>query len=83
MKFTYLPKGVCSQVFEFEIEGTTIQSVKITGGCPGNLLGISHLIEGKEIDEVIERLQGVPCGRKPTSCPDQISKALVQYKASL
>ncbi|MDD6467820.1 MAG: TIGR03905 family TSCPD domain-containing protein [Erysipelotrichaceae bacterium] len=83
MTYVYKPKGVCSREFEFELEGTKILSVKITGGCSGNLRGISRLITGKDINEIIEALEGVTCGFKPTSCPDQIAKALIAYRSTL
>lgn len=78
-KFTYTPQGVCSRMFEFELEGDVITNVVITGGCAGNLLGISRMMKGKKVAEVIEAFQGVPCGAKPTSCPDQIAIALTKH----
>ncbi|MEG0095446.1 MAG: TIGR03905 family TSCPD domain-containing protein [Erysipelotrichaceae bacterium] len=78
--FTYKPKGVCSRKMEFSIENDHIQHVTIVGGCQGNLLGISKIIEGKPLDEIIETFEGVKCGFKKTSCPDQIAQALKQYK---
>ena len=83
MKFTYRPKGVCSQLMELEINGSTIESLKVTGGCSGNLRGIGQLVAGMNIDDVITRLDGVRCGLKPTSCPDQLAQALKAYKAQL
>ncbi len=80
MTYTYRPRGVCSQLMEFELEGNTIQSLKVTGGCSGNLQGIAKLVEGMEIDEVIARLEGVRCGSKRTSCPDQLAQALKQAR---
>lgn len=80
MKFTYKPSGVCSVQFDFDIEDDEIRSLSVTGGCNGNLKGISSLITGMKIDDVIDRLEGIECGFKPTSCPDQISKALKAYK---
>ncbi len=80
MKFDYVPSGVCSRKFEFEIEDDVIKSLVVTGGCTGNLAGISKLLVGMNIDEVIDRLQNICCGVKPTSCPDQIAKALIAYK---
>ena len=78
MEFTYRPRGVCSQLMEIEVEGDRIKHVKVTGGCSGNLQGISRLVEGMEIREAISRMQGIRCGFKPTSCPDQLAKALKQ-----
>ncbi len=80
-KFRYHPKGVCSQLYEVEInDDDTIKSLKITGGCPGNLLGISKMVVGMPVDHVIEIFEGTPCGFKKTSCPDQIARALKSYK---
>ena len=78
MEFTYRPRGVCSQPMEIEVEGDRIKHVKVTGGCSGNLQGISRLVEGMEIREAISRMEGIRCGFKPTSCPDQLAKALKQ-----
>ena len=80
MQITYRPKGTCSQLMEIETEGNVVKSLKVTGGCDWNLKGIASLIEGMEIDEVIKRLEGIRCGRKPTSCPDQLAKALKKAK---
>ncbi len=77
---TFKTSGVCSRSIEYEIEGNTIKSVKFIGGCPGNTIGVSRLVKGKTIDEVISILEGVPC-RNGTSCPDQLTKALKEYKA--
>lgn len=76
----YTPTGVCSRLISFEIDGTTIKSVQFTGGCAGNTQGVARLLEGMDIDEAINRLDGIKCGFKPTSCPDQLAKALKQYK---
>lgn len=79
--FQYTPKGVCSNrmIFTFD-EHDIIKDLRVVGGCQGNLLGISALVKGKSIDEVIEKLKGICCGMKETSCPDQIAQALEQYK---
>ena len=76
MKFTYTPSGVCSRQFNFDVEDGVIRSVEIIGGCHGNLQGISHLITGMKVEDVIARLKGIRCGMKSTSCPDQIARAL-------
>ena len=81
MTYTYRPKGVCSQLMEIELEGNTIQSVKVIGGCDGNLQGISRLVSGMDVDEAIQRMEGIRCGYKPTSCPDQLAKALKEITA--
>ena len=75
-KFTFYPEGVCSMMIEIELDGDTIKDVVFTGGCSGNLNGISKLIKGMKAEEVVEKLEGTRCGFKDTSCPDQLSKAL-------
>lgn len=80
--FTYQPKGTCSRQMTFQIEGDRIVNVEIIGGCAGNLLGISNILKNKTLDEVIEAFEGVPCGFKKTSCPDQIAQALKSYQAT-
>lgn len=80
MEYIYYPKGVCSVKFIFNIEGNIIKSLQIVGGCPGNTVGVAKLVQGKEIDEVIDILKGIECGNKGTSCPDQIASALEEYK---
>lgn len=83
MIYEYTPKGVCSMKMIFEIEGNIVKSLKIIGGCPGNTVGVSKLIENKNIDEIIQMLKGIPCGGKGTSCPDQVALALEQYKKGI
>lgn len=80
MIFKYRPEGVCSQEMIIDIEDNIIKDLKVIGGCHGNLQGISKLVQGMTIDEVIDRLKGIKCGFKPTSCPDQLAKALEEYK---
>lgn len=80
MKFDYNPTGVCSRKFHFDIEDNIIVSLQIEGGCNGNLQGISSLVKGMNIDDVINKLQGIRCGFNSTSCPDQISEALLSFK---
>jgi uncharacterized protein (TIGR03905 family) len=80
MELTYRTKGTCSQLIEVETEGNIIRSVRFTGGCNGNLQGISRLVQGMDIDEAIARLDGIRCGSKPTSCPDQLARALKKMK---
>ena len=80
MEYRYIPKGVCSQELIFNIEDGVVKDLKVIGGCSGNLQGISKLVVGLKVDEVIEKLRGIKCGFKPTSCPDQISIALEEYK---
>lgn len=80
MEYRYRPQGVCSQEIVIDIENGIVKDLKVIGGCSGNLQGIANLVKGRTVDEVIERLNGIKCGLKPTSCPDQIAKALEQYK---
>lgn len=80
-KFTFYPQGVCSMMIEIELEDDIIKDVVFTGGCNGNLSGISKLIKGMRAEDVIGKLEGTTCGFKDTSCPDQLSKALRQALA--
>ena len=73
---SYQPKGVCSRHMEIDVEDGVIQAVRVVGGCSGNLQGISSLLVGMTTDEAIRRMEGIRCGVKPTSCPDQLAKAL-------
>ncbi|MBQ0059282.1 MAG: TIGR03905 family TSCPD domain-containing protein [Lachnospiraceae bacterium] len=73
---TYKTKGTCSQLINFEIENGQVKDVEFIGGCNGNLQGIASLVEGMEVSDVIDRLEGIKCGWKDTSCPDQLAKAL-------
>lgn len=80
--FTYQTKGTCSRQIYFEVDKQNrLHNVKFVGGCSGNLQGVSRLVEGKDIDEVEKLLSGVLC-RNNTSCPDQLSKAIAEYKKS-
>ena len=83
MKFSYKTKGVCSNTIQFEIENNILTHVTYQGGCHGNLQGISALVEGMDVDEVIRRVKGICCGYKDTSCPDQLAKALEAAKAKI
>lgn len=76
MKYTYMTKGTCSRQIDLELEGDIIRSVAFTGGCHGNLQGISRLVQGMRVEEAVSRLRGIRCGSKATSCPDQLSLAL-------
>ena len=78
MTITYRPKGVCSRLLRVEVEDGIIRQVEVQGGCSGNLQGISRLLVGMPVQQAIERMEGVRCGGKPTSCPDQLAKALRQ-----
>ena len=79
MQIKYKPKGVCSRLMEVETQDGKITKVEVTGGCSGNLQGIAKLIEGMDVEEVIRRTEGIRCGRKRSSCPDQLAKALRLY----
>lgn len=76
----YITSGVCSKEIIFDVIDNKVKNVSFIKGCMGNLLGISSLVEGMDIDEVISRLDGIKCGNKPTSCPDQLAQALKCYK---
>ena len=82
MAYVYKTKGTCSKSITVDLDGKKIKSVQFEGGCPGNTLGISKLVEGMDADQVIERFEGLKCGARPTSCPDQLSKALREAMAS-
>ncbi len=73
---TYKTQGVCSQLIDIEVEDGIIKSVQFTGGCHGNLQGVSALVKGMKVEEAISRLKGIRCGNKATSCPDQLATAL-------
>ena len=81
MKYSYKPKGVCAKGIEFDIEAGVLRKLHFTGGCPGNLIGIERLVEGMVVEEVISRLKGISCGKKSTSCPDQLVLALEAFQA--
>ena len=76
MQYEYKTRGTCSQRILFNLEDRIVKNVQFIGGCNGNLQGISKLVEGMDVDSVIERIEGIHCGMKPTSCPDQLAKAL-------
>lgn len=82
MEYRYEPKGVCSYEMIIEVEGDKIKKVTIEGGCAGNTVGVSRLVEGMKIEEAIKRLKGIPCGMKGTSCPDQLARALEEIIAN-
>ena len=76
----YQPSGVCCQMMNVAVKDGKILDAEFFGGCNGNLKGIKSLIKGMSIDEVVERLQGITCNSKPTSCPDQLAKCVIEYK---
>lgn len=74
--YSYKTQGTCSRMINFDIENGTVHNLSFVGGCNGNLQGISRLVEGLPVDDVISLLEGVQCGKRPTSCPDQLAQAL-------
>lgn len=76
MKLSYRPSGVCSRLMNVEVEDGKIMHIEVIGGCSGNLQGISKLLVGMDAEQAIARIEGIKCGRKSTSCPDQLAKAL-------
>ena len=76
MNIQYTPKGVCSRSFSIEVENGVIGSIQVEGGCNGNLKGLAALLKGMKVEEAIQRMEGIRCGAKPTSCPDQMAQAL-------
>ena len=78
--YEFKTSGTCSQRILFDIEDGKVRNVKFIGGCNGNLKGIAALVEGMDVDTVIERVQGVTCGMRKTSCPDQLAQALIAAK---
>ena len=78
MKHTYKPQGVCSSQVDFELEGNVVKNISFRGGCNGNLQGICALARGQKIADIKERLKGIRCGNKATSCPDQFARNLEQ-----
>ena len=80
MQYVYNTQGTCSKQIIIDVDNETVENVTYIGGCNGNTKGISSLVKGMKIDEVIEKLQGIQCGFRPTSCPDQLATALKQIK---
>lgn len=76
MTYNYVPRGVCSRSIDISVENGIITDVKFVGGCNGNLKGISALVKGMKVEDAVSRLDGIRCGYKDTSCPDQLAKAL-------
>ena len=80
MKVTYMPRGVCSRQMTVEAEDGVITNVQVMGGCDGNLKGIMSLLKGMKVEDAIARMEGIRCGMKATSCPDQLAQALRQLQ---
>ena len=82
MTYQFKTKGTCSQMIYFDVEDNKVHNVQFMGGCNGNLKGISSLVKGMDVDEAISKCEGITCGRKATSCPDQLAKALKEAQES-
>ena len=82
MQYEYKTKGTCSQRIFFDVEDGVVKNVQFVGGCNGNLKGIAALVEGMRAEDVISRVEGIRCGMKSTSCPDQLAKALKEVKGA-
>ena len=78
--FQYKPQGVCCQIMQIAVNDDVVEEVQFMGGCHGNLQGIGSLVKGMKINDVISKLEGIRCGGKQTSCPDQLTQALIAYK---
>ena len=81
MQYEYKTKGTCSQRIFFDVENGKVTNVQFVGGCNGNLKGIAALVEGMDVEDVIRRVEGIRCGMKATSCPDQLAQALKEVNA--
>lgn len=79
---TFTTKGTCARAINFEIEGDIVKHVEFVGGCSGNTQGVSRLVEGMNIHDAISKIEGIKCGPKSTSCPDQLATAFKQYLAN-
>ena len=80
--FDYLTEGTCSKIISMDLEGDTVKNIKFLGGCDGNLKAIPVLLEGWSVDQIAEKLTGIQCGRRGTSCADQLAKAVQAAKAA-
>lgn len=83
MTIQYTPRGVCARAFQIEVEDGKVQSVRVQGGCSGNLQGVAALLRGMTVEEAIQRMEGIRCGTKQTSCPDQLAQALKTVRNSV
>ena len=81
MTYKFTPRGVCAREFQIQVEDGIIQAVSIMGGCHGNLQGIASLLKGMKVEDAIARMEGIRCGMKSTSCPDQLAQALKEANA--
>ncbi len=81
--YTFIPRGVCSRKINIQLDGDIIKNVEFVGGCAGNTQGVARLIEGMKVTDAVSKIEGIECGMKSTSCPDQLAKALIEaYKES-
>ena len=76
MKYTYKTRGVCAVKIEFDLDGDVVRNIRFLGGCDGNLKALSKLVDGMTVDQIESKLRGNTCGRKPTSCADQLARAV-------
>ena len=83
MTINYRTRGTCSSRMTIDVEDGVVKSLRVEGGCSGNLQGLSRLVAGMKVEDVISRLEGIRCGQKATSCPDQLAQALKQNAAAL
>lgn len=83
IKYVYHPKGTCSSQITLELDGDIVKSVSFKGGCSGNSKGISAIVKGMKAEEVVEKFRGITCGLKPTSCPDQLARAILETQKNL
>ena len=83
MTIQYTPRGVCARAFQIEVEDGKVRSVRVQGGCSGNLQGVAALLKGMPVEEAIQRMEGIRCGTKQTSCPDQLAQALKTVRNSV
>lgn len=77
---SYKTSGTCAKEIKFRIKEDRVSNVEFVSGCPGNLMGIQALVDGLTVDEIINKFEGISCGKRPTSCPDQLARALKEYK---
>lgn len=78
MSYVYKTKGTCSSQISFDLDGDIVKNIKFTGGCNGNLKGIASIVDGFTVEEIVDKLSGITCGYKKTSCPDQLAKAVAE-----
>ena len=77
---SFKTSGTCAKEIKFRVDEDRVSNVEFVSGCPGNLMGIQALVDGLTVDEIINKFEGISCGKRPTSCPDQLARALKEYK---